>query len=171
MHIVSKCNFEEILRFISETKRAVKIHVHMPDDTIVHKSFGALRDREKALKRAIKERDRIGKKAWGQFWERVLYEEGFFERIPHSMEPAYIEKPATLKSGEIARRPCYLAKWVNWEKTTPRGKTYYSSKVFSIEKYGKLAAYSMAKKALQEGYKNYIPIVNHMERYSVNKLL
>lgn len=159
------------MKFISDTARAVKIHVHMPDDTIVHKSFGALRDREKARKRAIKERDRIGKKAWGHFWERVLYEEGFFERIPHSLEPALVRKPATLKSGERVRRDYYLAKWVNWEKTTPRGKTYNKTRLFSIEKYGKLGAYSMAKKALQEGNKDYIDVVKHMDRYSVNKLL
>lgn len=159
------------LRFISFGTKSVKIHLHLPDDTMYHRNIGSIKiGAAKAIKIAIRLRNKIGKKYWGPHWDRVLNEEGIFERLPHSLTPVIVYKPAYLKSGELVKRPCYLAKWTDWNRST-KEKRYFKTRVFSIEKHGKLAAYNSAKLALLEGNKEFIPILQYMERFKINKHL
>ncbi len=159
------------LRFISFGTKSVKIHLHLPDDTLYHCNIGSIKlGAAKTIKVAIRLRNKVGKKYWGEHWEKVLNEESFFERMPHSLTPALVYKPATLKSGKKVRRACYLAKWLDRERSTKEHR-YFKTRVFSIEKHGKLAAYSMAKQALLKGYEDYIPVIQYMERFKVNRHL
>ncbi len=159
------------LRFISFGTKSVKIHLHLPDDTMYHRNIGSIKiGAAKAIKTAIRLRNKIGKKYWGPYWDRVLNEESFFERMPHSLTPALVYKPRTLKNGEIARSPYYLAKWLDRERSTKEHR-YFKSRVFSIEKYGKLSAFIKAQQALHEGYADYVPVMQYMERFKITKLL
>ncbi|MCV5979335.1 hypothetical protein OFO29_44000, partial [Escherichia coli] len=77
-----------------------KIHIHTPEDKILHRSVGYIRIGEKkGLKKAIRLRNEIGIKLWGKkLWKRVLNEPELFTRLPHSLEPKLIEKNAPIKS-------------------------------------------------------------------------
>ncbi|MGN2610434.1 hypothetical protein ACTFQ6_00285 [Aliivibrio fischeri] len=49
-------------RFISHSFNCVKIHIHTPDDGMYNRSVGCLKEgREKALKEAVKQRNKVGK--------------------------------------------------------------------------------------------------------------
>lgn len=59
-------------RFISKGKTAFKIHIHTPEDTVLHRSVGFVRiGEEKGLKKAIKLRNELGQQMWGKFWRRL----------------------------------------------------------------------------------------------------
>lgn len=52
-------------RFISKAKTAYKIHIHTPDDKVLHRSVGYIRIGErKGLKKAIKLRNELGREMW-----------------------------------------------------------------------------------------------------------
>ncbi len=159
------------LRFISFGTKSVKIHLHLPDDTMYHRNIGSMKmGAAKAIKTAIRLRNKVGKKYWGPHWDRVLNEESFFERMPHSLTPVIVHKPRTLKDGTRVSSPYYLAKWLDRERSTKEHR-YFKSRVISIEKHGKLSAFIKAQQALHEGYAHYIPIIQYMDRFKVNKLL
>lgn len=145
-------------RFISKGKTAFKIHIHTPDDTILHRSVGFVRlGEKKALDKTIKLRNELGKEMWGKFWNRILKDPYLMTRLPHDLEPKIIYKsrdPAT-SSGY------YIAKWREY---LGDGKFKYRSKVCSIDKHGKLAAYATAKRALLEAHKENIDLLMFMGR-------
>lgn len=75
-------------RFISKGKTAYKIHIHAPDDKVVHRSVGFIRIGEKkALEKAIQLRNELGKEMWGKFWNRLLKEPYLMTRLPHDSNP------------------------------------------------------------------------------------
>ncbi len=145
-------------RFISRGKTAFKIHIHTPDDTILHRSIGFMRiGEEKALKKAIELRNQLGKEMWGKHWNRLLKDPYLMTRLPHDLEPKIIYKS---KDPETSAG-YYIAKW---REHLEDGKFKYRSKVCSIDKHGKLAAYSIAKRALLEAHKDNIDILIFMGR-------
>lgn len=154
-------------KFISHEEHRVRVHIHLPDDSIYERSFTTSKGRDKAMRKALKERDNIGKKAWGKFWDRVLSEPGFFERMPHSLEPKQINKVKLNKNGSKVVFPYYAAIWADHSGKGCGKKT----KLFSIKKMGALGAYNAAKRHLQEVHADYIPVIKHMERFNVNELL
>lgn len=154
-------------KFISHEEHRVRVHIHLPDDSLYERSFTTSKGRDKAMRKALKERDKIGKKAWGKFWDRVLSEPGFFERMPHSLEPKQIDKVKVYKSGSKVVFPYYAAIWADHSGKGCGKKT----KLFSIKKMGALGAYNAAKRHLQEVHADYIPVIKHMERFNVNELL
>lgn len=156
-------------RFISKSSTAFKIHIHCPDDTVLHRSVGFVRIGEEAGKRkAIKLRNKLGKNLWGKYWTQVLHDEKLLIRLPHSLEPQIVYKPHPTKNKPNQRLKCYIAKWrIDTENEPKRYKTI----VRSIDKYGKLAAYTQTKRALMEAQQHNIPILQFMGRYSITKLL
>ncbi|MBE4286755.1 hypothetical protein HJ070_23030 [Vibrio parahaemolyticus] len=154
-------------KFISHEEHRVRVHIHLPDDSLYERSFTTSKGRDKAMRKALKERDNIGKKAWGKFWDRVLSEPGFFERMPHSLEPKQINKVKVNKNGSKVVFPYYAAIWADHSGKGCGKKT----KLFSIKKMGALGAYNAAKRHLQEVHADYIPVIKHMERFNVNELL
>ncbi|MDP2571100.1 Fe3+-citrate ABC transporter substrate-binding protein [Vibrio sp. vnigr-6D03] len=149
-------------RFISKSKTAFKIHIHTPDDTVMHRSVGFVRIGEKkGLKKAIKLRNELGREMWGKFWRRLLKDPYLMTRLPHSVEPVIVYKPNPTKSDPEHRDACYLAKWREFNES---GEYKYKTKVCSINKHGKLAAYTQTKKALLEAHKNNIEILTYMGR-------
>ncbi|HHK8526254.1 hypothetical protein [Vibrio parahaemolyticus] len=154
-------------KFISHEEHRVRVHIHLPDDSLYERSFTTSKGRDKAMRKALKERDNIGKKAWGKFWDRVISEPGFFERMPHSLEPKQIDKVKVYRNGSKVVFPYYAAIWADHSGKGCGKKT----KLFSIKKMGALGAYNAAKRHLQEVHADYIPVIKHMERFNVNELL
>lgn len=156
-------------RFISKGRTCYKIHIHMPDDTIKHKSLGYLKIGAKAgLKEAIKLRDEIGIEAWTEkLWRRILAEPYIFIRLPHSLEPAIIHKPRPLKHDPDFVETYYVAKWWTYGA---KGRVYHSV-LGNIRLMGKLAAYNKTKRALTEAYADDIEILSKMNRIPITKAI
>lgn len=151
-------------RFISKAKTAFKIHIHMPDDTVLHRSVGFIRlGEDKGLTKAIQLRDELGSAVWGKFWRRLLKDPYLMTRLPHSLEPKIIYKPRPTKDNPDAKDACYIVAWRNYDEN---GKLVYKSVVCSIRKHGKLAAYSKTKKALLDANKENLEILEFMGRLS-----
>lgn len=168
MEALILAHFKELnCKFISHEEHRVRVHIHLPDDSLYERSFTTSKGRDKARRKALKERDNIGKKAWGKFWDRVLSEPGFFERMPHSLEPKQVDKVKVYKNGSKVVFPYYAAIWADHSGKGCGKKT----KLFSIKKMGALGAYNAAKRHLQEVHADYIPVIKHMERFNVNELL
>ncbi len=149
-------------RFVSRGPTAFKIHIHTPDDTVLHRSVGFVRMGEKkALRKAIKRRNELGSELWGQHWGRVLHDPLLFTRLPHSLEPTVIYKPRPTLTEPDNVVPYYLAKWV---VDYGDGERRYKSVLGNIEKMGKLAAYNKTKRALLAAYKDYVGILMYMGR-------
>ena len=161
---MKKCNWETNTghRFISKSKSTFKIHIHAPDDTVVHRSIGFIRMGEKkGLQKAIKLRNELGSAMWGKFWRKLLKEPHLMTRLPHSLEPRIIHKPRPTKKDPHATDACYIAAWRYYDEN---GKRIYKSVVCSIKKHGKLAAYSKTKKALLKANKENLKILEFMGR-------
>ncbi|NLS11639.1 Fe3+-citrate ABC transporter substrate-binding protein [Vibrio sp. SM6] len=149
-------------RFISKGKTAYKIHIHTPEDTVLHRSVGFIKMGEKkALKKAIKLRNELGAAMWGKFWRRLLKDPYLMTRLPHSVEPKIVYKPNPTQSDPNHRDACYIAKW---RECDDDGTVHYKTVVRSIKKYGKLAAYTQTKKALLEAHRDNIEILSFMGR-------
>ncbi|GAD77795.1 hypothetical protein VAZ01S_092_00060 [Vibrio azureus NBRC 104587] len=149
-------------RFISKGKTAFKIHIHTPDDTVLHRSVGYVRiGEEKGLKKAIQLRNELGKDMWGKFWPRLLKDPFLMTRLPHSVEPKIVHKPNPTLENPENRDACYIAKWREFDE---HGEYKYKTIVRSINKYGKLAAYMQTKKALLEAHKDNLELLSFMGR-------
>lgn len=149
-------------RFISQSKTAFKIHIHTPDDTVVHRSVGFIKIGEKeGLKKAIALRNELGKEMWGKFWGKLLKDPYLMTRLPHNLEPSIVYKPSPTLSDPDHRDACYIAKW---RELCDDGKYRYRTKVCSINKHGKLAAYTQTKKALLVAHKDNLKILEFMGR-------
>lgn len=146
-------------RFITKGKTAFKISIHKPDDTYLYKSVGFVRlGEEKALRKAVKLRNEIGKAHWGKFWPRILNEPNLITRLPHTLEPTYI----TVTDGGKILDVCQ-AMWTN--KNGER-----CCRRYSLNKYGKLAAYMKAKRAMLEAHKDVLELLKFMDRVSTIEL-
>ena len=149
-------------RFISKAKTAFKIHIHTPDDKVLHRSVGYVKIGEKkGLKKAIKLRNELGSAMWGKFWRKLLKDPYLMTRLPHSVEPKIIFNLDQLKLILTRKDECYIAAWRNYDKN---GKLIYRSIVCSIKKHGRLAAYTKTKKALLEANKDNLEILEFMGR-------
>lgn len=151
-------------RFISKSKTAFKIHIHTPEDTILSRSIGYIKmGEEEGLKKAIKVRNELGKELWGKHWSRILNDPTVMLRLPHSLEPKIVHKPSPTKDNPDNRDTCYIAKW---REVDENGNYKYKTVVRSINKYGKLAAYSQTKRALLDAHKENLEILTYMGRLS-----
>ncbi|MCL9782124.1 Fe3+-citrate ABC transporter substrate-binding protein [Vibrio sp. S4M6] len=151
-------------RFISKAKTAYKIHIHTPDDTVLHRSVGFVRiGEEKGLKKAIRLRNELGLAMWGKFWRRLLKDPYLMTRLPHSLEPKVIYKPRPKIDDPDFKDECYIAAWRNYDN---KGNLMYRSVVCSVNKHGKLGAYTKTKKALLEANKSNLEILEYMGRVS-----
>lgn len=149
-------------RFISKAKTAYKIHIHTPDDKVLHRSVGYVRIGEKkGLQKAIRLRNELGSEMWGKFWRRILKDPYLITRLPHSLEPKIIYKPRPTKHDPEARDECYIAAWRNYDDN---GRLIYKSVVCSIKKHGRLGAYTKTKKALLDANKDNLEILEFMGR-------
>lgn len=163
-HVMSKSNLETNTghRFISKAKTAYKIHIHTPDDKVLHRSVGFVRlGEKKGLKKAILLRNELGSAMWGKFWRRILKDPYLMTRLPHSLEPKIIHKPRPTLDNPTARDACYIAAWREYDE---QGKCHFRSVVCSINKHGKLAAYTKTKKALLAAHKDCLDILVFMGR-------
>ena len=99
-------------RFISKGKTAFKIHIHTPDDKVLHRSVGFVRiGEEKALKKALNLRNELGCEMWGKFWNRILKDPYLMTRLPHDLEPKIILKAHASKENPNHKEQYYIAKW------------------------------------------------------------
>ncbi|WP_417228614.1 hypothetical protein, partial [Amphritea sp.] len=123
---------------------------------------------EAGLKKAIALRDTLGRELWGKHWRRVLNEPELFTRLPHSLEPALVHKPTPTGADPYKRTSYYLAKWMEYDVN---GERVLKSKLASIEKLGKLAAYNQAKRILMQAYKDDIEILSYMGRFNIVRVM
>ena len=150
--------------FFFKQKTAYEIHIHTPDDTVLHRSVGYVRIGEKrGLKKAIKIRNELGRAMWGKFWRRLLKDPYLMTRLPHSVEPKIIYKPRPTKSNPDYKDECYIAAWRTYDDN---GRLTYKSVVCSVSKHGRLGAYTKTKKALLEANKDNLEILEFMGRLS-----
>lgn len=150
-------------RFISKGKTAFKISIHKPDDTYLYKSVGFVRlGEEKALRKAVKLRNEIGKAHWGKFWPRILNEHNLITRLPHTLEPELLVVNCGLKGSPYIME-VYQAMWSDKD-----GKRH--CRKYSLNKYGKLAAYMKAKRAMLEAHKDVLELLKFMDRVSTIEL-
>lgn len=134
-------------RFISEGETAFKIHLHLPDDSVFHRSVGFIKlGKKKALRKALKIRNEQGKKAWRKFWPRVLNEHDLIICLPHSLEPNISSCGGY-----------YVAMWSDNNRVRKYRKR-------SIKKHGKLSAYTQCKKILLEAHRDQIELLLFMGR-------
>ncbi|ATC60197.1 Fe3+-citrate ABC transporter substrate-binding protein [Vibrio anguillarum] len=155
-------------RFISESDKCFKIHIHCPDDTVLHRSVGHKRlGKRKALRKAIAMRNELGSKMWGKHWRRVLKEEDLFTKLPHALEPRIIRKPKPTKSNPNNTKEYYIASWIEYVD----GKKNHRSVLAAIDRYGKLGAYSKTKKALMEAHSDNLELLSFMGRNNMIKLM
>ncbi len=104
-------------RFISKSERntAFKIHIHTPDDTLLERSIGyKIIGEKKALKKAIKLRNQLGREMWKKHWSRVLHDETLITRLPHTLEPKIIKKPSPTIAEPNKKTPYYMARWTEY---------------------------------------------------------
>ncbi len=100
---------------------------------------------------------------WGKHWRRILKDPYLMTRLPHSLEPKIIYKPRPTSDNPDSRDACYIAAWRDYDN---KGKCTFKSVVCSINKHGKLAAYTKTKKALLEAHKDCLDILIYMGRLS-----
>ena len=137
------------MRFMSTSKTAYKIHIHMPDDTVVHKSVGFIKQgKEAGYKSAIMLRNELGSKAWGKHWKRILSDPKVFNRLPKNLEPILYTNP---KKGQYYRAMPVI-----------NGKRICAKR--SVDKYGKLGAYLACKKILLKAYERDLDLLSYMGR-------
>lgn len=139
-------------RFISRSDSAIRVHVHLPNDTLTGYSIGFVKKGEQeAMSRALKLRDEIGEKEWGEYWPRILDDRYFFTRLPENLEPRLM-----IKSG----MECYIATF----SVLQNGKLVKKSAVRSTHRRGKAGAYRETKEALIEAHQGVIDILLFMGR-------
>ncbi|EMY6611263.1 hypothetical protein [Vibrio harveyi] len=150
-------------RFISKGKTAFKISMPRPEGGYRYKSIGFKRiGEQKAIRKAITERNKLGKAEWGKFWHKVVSDWTLLARLPRSLEP--LERIAS------DRKSLTLEFVANWTERDRYGHPLKKSRRYSCEKHGKLAAYTMAKKALIDANQSNMDLLVFMGRSPVVKL-
>ncbi len=143
-------NNELDMRFLSVTKTAYKIHIHLPDDTVTNRSIGYLKQgKEQGYISALKLRDQIGIEAWGKHWKRILNDPKIFHKLPKNLEPQ-------LMADKNSSNQYYRAMPV------VNGKRVCFKR--SINKYGKLGAYLACKRKLLDAYEDDLELLSYMGR-------
>lgn len=146
-------------RFISEVKEGYKVSVPKPEGGYFYATVGSVKlGRKKALRKALKIRNKEGKKLWGKYWDQVRKEFNLLSRLPRTLEPRYVEM---VTNGTVKR--FYTARHISYPSPTSRERQYRTFKA-SADKYGKLGAYIKVKSALLEMYQDKLPILQHMGR-------
>lgn len=149
-------------RFISEGVESIKIQIPKPAGGFYYKSIGHKKmGLDKALKVAISERNKQGKKLWKGFWEDVLTDWTLLARLPRSLEPVFGVRSNKKKLGYEYR--------VSWNEYRD-GKLIKVFRRFSCEVHGKLGAYSLAKQSLQTAFRDKLDLLNFMGRGSIVSL-
>lgn len=146
-------------RFISKSDVAFKITIPRPHGGYLYRTVGLLRlGEEKALRKALKERDQLGKELWGKFWSKIISDYTYLSHLPRNLEPVFFLDPTdTSKLGE------YRANWTKFVD----GKKDKVARRYRVSAHGKLGAYMLAKKELQEAYKDKLDLLKFMGRNSV----
>ncbi|HAV1574506.1 TPA: Fe3+-citrate ABC transporter substrate-binding protein [Vibrio parahaemolyticus] len=146
-------------RFISKGKTAFKISIPKPDGSYTYRTVGFVRlGEEKALKKAIIERNKKGKEIWGKFWHQVVSDWTLLARLPRNLEPRhYLASDKESQAGE------YRANWV----MRKGDEVVKVARRYSCDEHGKLTAYLLAKKALMHAHKNNLELLAFMGRNSL----
>lgn len=144
-------------RFISKSKNSFKISIPKPEGGYFYRTLGYLKiGEEQALLNAIKERNINGKKLWGKFWHKVVSDWTLLARLPRSLDP--IKRSVGPKQNDSYE---YMA---NWMEKQPDGRNIKKSCRYRCTKYGKLGAYTKAKKKLLEAHEHHMPLLRFMGR-------
>ncbi|MCG9576061.1 hypothetical protein L1D14_07390 [Vibrio tubiashii] len=149
-------------RFISKGTTAFKISIPKPEGGYRYKSIGFKRiGEQEALRKAIIERNKLGKEEWKKFWHKVVSDWTLLARLPRSLEPL-VRSASDRKSPTLE----YVANWIERDK---HGNPIKKSRRYSIEKHGKLAAYTKAKSALLKAHTSNMQLLIFMGRSPVIK--
>ncbi|MET2951738.1 Fe3+-citrate ABC transporter substrate-binding protein [Vibrio owensii] len=156
-------------RFISVTKygQAIRVAIPKPCGERVYRSIGTKNlGLDKALKEAIKVRNKLGRELWGEFWSLLRDDKTLLYRLPRSLEPS-------LQAKNYGNDPdfvgdYYVANWIELidEKPVKKNRSWKIGK-----KHGKIDAYIKAKRHLQLVHRDVLPLLKFMGRIKVNELL
>ncbi|WP_281188417.1 hypothetical protein [Vibrio harveyi] len=114
--------------------------------------------KEEALKKAVKLRESNGARIWKCFWKLVRDNETYLLQLPRTLEPR-IQVVGTRKDGSYRQRFVI-------DKYDEKGKRKPESFYFT-DKSSKLAAYTKAKRRLQEINRDVMPILRFIDRVAV----
>lgn len=149
-------------RFITLSESAVKICIPKPNGgyfykTIGHKKIGE----EQALKKAIKERNKHGKRIWSKHWHRVVSNWTLLARLPRNLDPRF-----QYRTDRNSSQGEYRANWIEWVNNKPIKKF----RRYSCDEHGKLGAFMLAKKQLEDAHKDKYELLKFMGRAPIVKL-
>ncbi|WP_407552643.1 hypothetical protein [Vibrio parahaemolyticus] len=97
-------------------------------------------------------------KLWGRFWDRVRKQFNLLARLPKSLDP---------RLTTINGKQYYVARYTKYDASNQKHE--HSIKV-SVNAYGKLAAWTIAKRKLLDAYSDVIDVLMHIEKVSTVKL-
>jgi len=144
--------------------RAYKVSVPIPNDPTKKacRSIGTIKlGKDAALVKAIQVRDQLGEELWTrELWKILLKDVTLITRLPHDLTPRLITKTIYHKDGGSNDKEYYIADWCREDGSR-------ASRLYSVEKHGKLGAFSMASKRLHRAHRDVIPFLKHMGRYSI----
>ncbi len=146
-------------RFITKSEKqfCFKVSVPKPEGGYQYASVGYFRVGErKAMRKAIKKRNQIGKLLWGKHWERVRKDFTLLARLPRTTEPRLWVSKTGIQY--------YCFDYMSDE--FDESKKRYKKKHFkvSINRLGRLAAYIEIKRKILNIYKQEIELLKFMNR-------
>ncbi|WP_147422115.1 Fe3+-citrate ABC transporter substrate-binding protein [Vibrio harveyi] len=148
-------------RFITKSERntCFKVSVPKPEGGCQYASVGYFRIGERrAMRAAINKRNKIGKRLWGKYWNRVRTDFTLLSRLPRSLEPR-------IWTGETGLQYyCfdYMSDVFDGDKEEWVYKKVHRK--VSISRLGRLAAYAQVKRLILEVYKTDIGLLKFMNR-------
>ncbi|HHF2940539.1 TPA: Fe3+-citrate ABC transporter substrate-binding protein [Vibrio diabolicus] len=142
-------------RFITKKKTCYSVSVPKPEGGYIYRSVGFVRIGEKkGLRKATKIRNQIGKELWGRFWDRVRKQFNLLARLPKSLDP---------RLTTIDGKQYYVARYTKYDENDQKHEHYIK---VSVNAYGKLAAWTIAKRKLLQAHSDVIDVLMHIEKVS-----
>lgn len=146
-------------RFISksEKQRSFKISVPKPEGGHQYASVGyAKLGERRAMRKAINKRNKIGKRLWGKYWNRVRTDFTLLARLPRSLEPRVWTNETGLQY--------YCFDHMSNEYDDEKGRYKKRHRKVSISRLGRLAAYIEVKRLMHDEYESLMPLLKFMNR-------
>ncbi|MFM2618660.1 Fe3+-citrate ABC transporter substrate-binding protein (plasmid) [Vibrio alginolyticus] len=142
-------------RFITKKKTCYAVSVPKPEGGYVRRSVGFVRIGEKkALRKATKIRNQIGKELWGRCWDRVRKQFNLLARLPKSLDP---------RLTTIDGKQYYVARYTKYDENDQKREHFIK---VSVSAHGKLAAWTLAKRKLLKAHSDVMDVLLHIEKVS-----
>ena len=156
-YFASNTGYRFISRKDHSTSPCFTVTIPKPEGGRFYASIGRKRLGDKAaLRKAIKIRNKNGKQIWGKHWDRVRKEFTLLSRLPKNLEPRLWTDPDTLTD-------YYVARYTRYPSPYSDQRTEHSLKA-SVQKHGRLGAFSQVKRKLLAVYADNLELLSYMNR-------